>query len=84
MRRAHEALHLARGAQTDEAMKLSDARRTCFSCAAEAPTTETEYTLIGRKYAWRCRKLAQDGEVKPKLVWYCPTCWKNLPSEGRR
>jgi hypothetical protein len=49
--------------------------RTCVACGAQAPTTETEYTLIGAKHAWRCKKaMADDGSST--LEWYCPSCWK--------
>ena len=50
--------------------------RTCQSCKAEAPVTETGYTLISTKHAWRCKKVSH-GEGQPaELVWYCPNCWK--------
>jgi hypothetical protein len=54
--------------------------RICAACGAKAPPTETEYTLIGSKHAWRCRK-APEGEGPPRLEWYCPVCWKNLRSQ---
>lgn len=49
--------------------------RTCVRCRAQAPETQTEYTLIGEKHAWRCAKAAgPDGTAT--LEWYCPKCWK--------
>jgi hypothetical protein len=38
--------------------------------------TETDYTLIGSKHAWRCKKSKVDGDLQPRLAWYCPVCWK--------
>jgi hypothetical protein len=61
------------------------AKRTCFSCGTEAPVTQTEYTLIGSKHAWRCKKTVVEGDALPKLAWYCPSCWKkNVRPESRR
>lgn len=53
------------------------AKRKCEACKAEAPSTETEYTLIGSKHAWRCKKTTVEGDPQPKLVWYCPSCWRS-------
>ena len=57
-------------------MSQDHAPRTCASCGNVAPSTETEYTLIGAKHAWR-RQKAKDAEGKAFLEWYCPTCWRN-------
>lgn len=57
--------------------EAGDARdsRVCVTCGMKAPPTETEYTLIGHKHAWRCKKtINADGMAA--LEWYCPTCWK--------
>jgi hypothetical protein len=51
--------------------------RTCVRCHTQAPETQTEYTLIGEKHAWRCAKSTkQDGTHA--LEWYCPKCWKKI------
>jgi hypothetical protein len=52
------------------------ATRKCEHCGAEAPVTQTGYTLIGGKHAWRCAKVRNDDEQSTKLLWYCPDCWK--------
>ena len=59
--------------------------RTCHSCKMEAPVTETGYTLISTKHAWRCKKVPLGPDQPPELVWYCPQCWKKLsrsPTKG--
>lgn len=47
---------------------------TCFDCGAEAPTTETEYTLIAGKAAWRCVR-GTSGTGETVMEWRCPACW---------
>ncbi len=49
--------------------------RTCAQCKTEAPETETGYTLISQKHAWRCKKRELPDGTK-KLDWYCPDCWQ--------
>jgi hypothetical protein len=61
-------------------MSESGGMRVCVSCGAKAPITETDYTLIGAKHAWRCKKVATENSELPRLEWYCPTCWKELRS----
>jgi hypothetical protein len=63
-------------------MSESVGMRVCVSCGARAPVTETDYTLIGAKHAWRCKKVAAsaDGAELPRLEWFCPTCWKEQRS----
>ena len=51
--------------------------RTCVGCGAKAPATETDFTLIGAKHAWRCKKVNAEGNELPRLEWYCPACWKD-------
>jgi hypothetical protein len=60
----------------DGEMSQASSVRTCQSCNAEAPVTETGYTLISTKHAWRCKKVALGEGQPPQLVWYCPNCWK--------
>jgi hypothetical protein len=67
-----------------EAMPELEEARTCFSCGAKAPTTETEYTLIGSKHAWRCKKSNEGGGLQAKLAWYCPSCWKNRRFDAKK
>ena len=47
-----------------------------------SPPTETNYTLISPKHAWRMLIIdTADGKKTP--VWYCPKCWdkrKNIVS----
>jgi hypothetical protein len=61
-----------------------EAKRKCDTCGAEAPNTETDYTLIGSKHAWRCKKKLVALETEPRLTWYCPSCWKNVRPESRK
>jgi hypothetical protein len=60
---------------------MTDANtRTCVACGSQAPTTETEYTLIGAKHAWRCKKaVTSDGNAV--LEWFCPSCWKKVQAK---
>lgn len=53
----------------------SPGTRTCDKCGAAAPVTETGFTLIGTKHAWRCTKVARE-DGSSELRWYCPDCWK--------
>jgi len=53
------------------------------NCGAQAPVTETDYTLIGSKHAWRCKKTV-DESGNPKLQWYCPACWKKASTRSVR
>lgn len=57
-------------------MSESGTMRVCVSCGARAPATETDFTLIGSKHAWRCKKVAAEDGALPRLEWYCPSCWK--------
>jgi hypothetical protein len=50
--------------------------RTCARCRTTAPSTETDYTLIGSKHGWRCRKVDSGGATR--LEWYCDACWKGV------
>jgi len=46
----------------------------CDRCGMVSPPTETNYTLISPKHAWRMVVLdGPDGKKTP--VWYCPKCW---------
>lgn len=50
-------------------------QQRCASCAAVSPTTETNYTLISPKHAWRMVvEVGADGRKAP--TWYCPKCWE--------
>ncbi len=49
--------------------------QTCDRCGLTSPPTETNYTLIGQKHAWRMLVLeTANGSKTP--VWYCPKCWE--------
>ncbi len=50
--------------------------RRCAGCSEVAPPTETSYTLIGTRHAWRCQK-AVDADGNRTIAWYCPSCWKH-------
>jgi hypothetical protein len=55
--------------------------RTCAQCNTEAPVTETGYTLISPKHAWRCKKRTLADGTK-QLDWFCPDCWQRpTPAE---
>jgi hypothetical protein len=56
--------------------------RTCVRCQAQAPDTQTEYTLIGAKHAWRCNK-AKRPDGTNVLEWYCPRCWKKAAAAAK-
>jgi hypothetical protein len=43
--------------------------------------TETEYTLIGAKHAWRCKK-AVNNDGTAVLEWFCPSCWKKTQAKA--
>ena len=47
--------------------------RTCVACSIMAPTAASEYTLVGQKYGWRCKRAMDDRSAT--IVWYCPACW---------
>lgn len=46
----------------------------CADCQVEAPTTDTNYTLISSRYGWRMTRVEQrDG--RRAMQWRCPQCW---------
>jgi hypothetical protein len=49
--------------------------RICVGCSTSAPTSASEYTLVGQKYGWRCKRRVDQARTAA-LEWYCPTCWK--------
>jgi hypothetical protein len=55
-------------------------RQTCVGCNAQAPATETNYTLISSQHGWRLtRKRGPDGVL---VEWRCPTCWAAYKQRG--
>jgi len=49
--------------------------RECADCGKLPPHTETAYTLISPKHAWRLsRRPGPDGGVI--VEWRCPECWR--------
>jgi hypothetical protein len=49
--------------------------RECADCGKAPPHTETAYTLISPKHAWRLsRRAMPDGTVV--VEWRCPECWR--------
>jgi hypothetical protein len=59
---------------------LMPERPTCEGCGANAPETNTDYTLISRSFGWRLtrRKLATGAVV---VEWRCAACWKKYKGE---
>jgi len=50
-------------------------RHLCIQCGAQAPPTDTNYTLISAKFGWRLsREVRPDGTLL--LEWRCPGCWQ--------
>jgi len=57
-------------------------RQRCVQCAALAPPTDTNYTLISAKFGWRLsREVRADGTLL--MEWRCPTCWEQYKSAKR-
>jgi hypothetical protein len=52
--------------------------KSCVVCGVKAPETETDYTLISRKHAWRLERQT-DASGRFEMVWYCPECWRQRP-----
>jgi hypothetical protein len=42
----------------------------CVDCGAQAPDTNTNFTLISSAFGWRLRK------VEDRMEWRCPACWR--------
>jgi len=58
-------------------------RPTCVDCAADAPETETNYTLISSTFGWRlARRRLPGGAVS--VEWRCAACWRNHKDSARR
>src|SRR5580658_7932747 len=52
-------------------------RPTCAGCGANAPETNTTYTLISTSFGWRlARRKGPHGSLL--VEWRCPVCWKRL------
>jgi hypothetical protein len=49
-------------------------RNHCVDCGAEAPQTNTDYTLISTRYGWRLMPRVQ-ADGSRVLEWRCKTCW---------
>lgn len=47
----------------------------CDQCGVVSPPTETNFTLIGSKHAWRML-LGKGADGKKQPLWYCPKCWE--------
>jgi hypothetical protein len=46
----------------------------CKDCGAQAPQTNTSYTLIGQRHGWRLA-LQQEADGRRVAYWRCPKCW---------
>jgi len=57
-----------------EASAMSDPV-TCVDCAAKAPQTNTQHTLISNSFGWRLSRRVQPGGTTT-LEWRCPSCWR--------
>jgi len=54
----------------------------CDYCGAVAPATDTAYTLIGQRFAWRLTYAVDDnGKRVPK--WRCDKCFRRSKAEQR-
>jgi hypothetical protein len=52
-------------------------RPLCIGCGANAPETNTTYTLISKQFGWRlARRTGPGGTLL--VDWRCPACWKKL------
>ena len=57
-------------------------KQHCALCRAASPPSETNYTLISPKHAWRMVvEVDADGRKEP--VWYCPKCWEKRKRNAR-
>jgi hypothetical protein len=55
-------------------------RPTCIDCGANAPETDTSYTLISSTFGWRLtRRAVADGSRA--VEWRCPSCWNKHKSK---
>jgi hypothetical protein len=50
-------------------------RPTCIDCGANAPDTNTNYTLISTSFGWRLTRRALPGGGQA-VEWRCATCWR--------
>ena len=57
-------------------MKTSEPPKpVCVECGAVAPDTDTAYTLIGQRFAWRLVHVVDEqGRRIPQ--WRCDKCWR--------
>jgi hypothetical protein len=56
-------------------------RRICVECAAVAPSTGGDTTLISISHGWRIvRVVAEDG--RNTVEWRCPRCWTDYKAKG--
>lgn len=62
-------------AHTNEPSDDADAKASslCRSCGAEAPTLDSENTLMSKR-GWRL-VLETDAAGRRVGAWRCPTCW---------
>ena len=54
---------------------MGEKLQKCERCGVESPPTQTNYTLISQKHAWRM-VIADLPSGKKTPVWYCPKCWE--------
>jgi hypothetical protein len=67
--------------QTDDDDDAGKVSSYCTSCGAEAPTMDSESTLISKK-GWRL-VLEADAAGRRVGAWRCPTCWSRHRGAGR-
>jgi hypothetical protein len=63
-------------------VRASSESKVCGQCGVEAPDTQTDYTLIGRKHAWRLEGQT-DAQGRFLLTWHCPDCWREKQANIR-
>lgn len=54
----------------------------CVDCGALAPDTDTPYTLIGQRFAWRLIYVV-DEQGKRVPQWRCDKCFRRAKSEPK-
>ena len=52
----------------------------CSDCKAQAPATDTNYTLISSRYGWRLSRRASATGVLT-VEWRCPRCWERFKKQ---
>jgi hypothetical protein len=57
----------------------SRAVQRCVGCRAEAPATQTNFTLISQRHGWRLTRQV-DSSGRSFLEWRCAACFARFRS----